>query len=851
MSTVKKVSTTVKGLLISGKIKKAVARLGNLQGLIQDQANNVWVTLIDGEEMIVRNDRVPNVIQYVWVGRDEMKPDLLQVLGPLNSHQTSLLPDLPDHSHTWGQSSNPSWIRGEQFLPGLLIPAGGMIVQFYGLAYYLDGYHGLILQEIDLTAEIPSSGALFGLLEVDAAGVITVLQGGAVDTREMLEYEDIPTPSADKKPLGWAVKLYEDQTEIVESFDLIKRDLVDLRWSGYASGGLSDSVHWDDILDKPVYDPDRVVVTDAAGSVSTVPEYTFDLSTRQIVHGAASAPGGLNEPNYEHQVGDGESVGKFLWTYSDDPENSSFISLMRGAGSFAAPLHLEDAMVIGRIRARGYYDDVGGFTASQAEIRFTTTEEWDVSGHGTKIGMFVTPVNSTTMATTPDFEVISGSVNIPTGATYNINGSPHTHSDAASQEIVEDWIGAMVTGNTETGISVTYDDSTGKLNFDAQTAGDARYLSIANNLSDLANTGTARTNLGLVAGGAGDIWVEKAGDTMTGQLQLTPSSDIIPIVITQNTGNVTTRLLQIKNSVGTEKLYFYTRNAETQLAIGSTRKITFNADASSGANSFVAFANSVNQWELYSDGNEGGAFYFYNRTANIFPFALNGSSGLGLGGNITNLSTLAGAAVTIGNTTVGGMSIVGLSNITQLTVTGFTTQGGPVVAITRNDGATNTIGVTLSVNANSTGTPAAGFGVRQRFRLESSTTADAEAAAIDVSWATATHASRKASMALVVYDTAAREGIRIEASGTAPMLGFFGNAAVLQQTELTDELTTITFTAPGTSDYAIQDLTNAGGYGFVTKDEGNTVLSVIANLQTRVNELETALVAYGLLPDAD
>ncbi len=95
---------------------------------------------------------------------------------------------------------------------------------------------------------------------------------------------------------------------------------------------------------------------------------------------------------------------------------------------------------------------------------------------------------------------------------------------------------------------------------------DARYLQISNNLSDIENTTTARVNLGvaigsdvqawdaqlddiaalavtdgnfivgdgtnwvaesgataraslgLVAGGAGDIWVEKAGDTMTGDL---------------------------------------------------------------------------------------------------------------------------------------------------------------------------------------------------------------------------------------------------------------------------------------------------------------------------------------------
>ena len=64
----------------------------------------------------------------------------------------------------------------------------------------------------------------------------------------------------------------------------------------------------------------------------------------------------------------------------------------------------------------------------------------------------------------------------------------------------------------------------------------------------------------------------------------------------------------------------------------------------------------------------------------------------------------------------------------------------------------------------------------------------------------------------------------------------------------TAALTTITATAPGTPDYAIQDLTDTGGFGFKTKDEGNTVLAVIINLQTRVSQLESKLATYGLLP---
>lgn len=63
----------------------------------------------------------------------------------------------------------------------------------------------------------------------------------------------------------------------------------------------------------------------------------------------------------------------------------------------------------------------------------------------------------------------------------------------------------------------------------------------------------------------------------------------------------------------------------------------------------------------------------------------------------------------------------------------------------------------------------------------------------------------------------------------------------------TAALTDITFTAPGTPDYVIQDLVNSNAYGFVTKDEGNTVLSVIKNLQDRVSELEARLEALGIV----
>lgn len=64
---------------------------------------------------------------------------------------------------------------------------------------------------------------------------------------------------------------------------------------------------------------------------------------------------------------------------------------------------------------------------------------------------------------------------------------------------------------------------------------------------------------------------------------------------------------------------------------------------------------------------------------------------------------------------------------------------------------------------------------------------------------------------------------------------------------LTSKLTTLTYTAPGTPDYAIADLTNSSPYGFASQDEGRTVLSVIANLQARVNDLEARLQTLGVV----
>lgn len=93
---------------------------------------------------------------------------------------------------------------------------------------------------------------------------------------------------------------------------------------------------------------------------------------------------------------------------------------------------------------------------------------------------------------------------------------------------------------------------------------------------------------------------------------------------------------------------------------------------------------------------------------------------------------------------------------------------------------TNAVDNVATFGANSTGTAAAGFGPGVRLTAESSTTNNTSQVRLRSEWTTATHASRKARGTLSAYDTAERDCIMWEASGTAAMLGFYGTAPIVK-----------------------------------------------------------------------
>lgn len=282
------------------------------------------------------------------------------------------------------------------------------------------------------------------------------------------------------------------------------------------------------------------------------------------------------------------------------------------------------------------------------------------------------------------------------------------------------------------------------------------------------------------------------------------------------------------------------------VAAGSTVTNVYGVNIGGPADGWSNAGTLTNCYALYigSSTNVGtNKWSIYNKSPAVSYLA--GSLALGV--------TAASAKVHAISTTEQLRMGYDASNYVSTTVasTGKTTVTAvgtaPDLKWLMSDATTNAIYDLVTFSKNSSGAGAAGLGVRVNLAAKSSTTADTMVGAIDASWVDATHASRKGRVKINAYDTAIRECIRAEASGTAAMLGFFGVTAVVRPTALTAQLTTLTYTAPTVADYAIQNLTSTGGFGFVTADEGNTVLSVIKNLQDRVSQLETKLQSLGLL----
>lgn len=173
---------------------------------------------------------------------------------------------------------------------------------------------------------------------------------------------------------------------------------------------------------------------------------------------------------------------------------------------------------------------------------------------------------------------------------------------------------------------------------------------------------------------------------------------------------------------------------------------------------------------------------------------------------------------------------------------GSNTRGrwGALKAGTRDAGTTTIVdGLTLGHQISS-GTPGVGLGIGIQLNINSSTTADQNAARITAEWVVATHASRTARGIWNVYDTASREAIRVEASGSAAMIGFLGAVASVRQASGANVTNNVT---SGGTDDTIANFTDLTVYA----NDAAAIRNDIYQLARKQKQMNDALRLYGLL----
>ena len=301
-----------------------------------------------------------------------------------------------------------------------------------------------------------------------------------------------------------------------------------------------------------------------------------------------------------------------------------------------------------------------------------------------------------------------GTANISLNNNAITNGAGYITA-TLTEEQVEDFVGGMVTGNTETGITVTYQDSDGTLDFVVASQTDENFTTtLKNKLDGIAASATNVTNNNQLTNGAGYI---------TATLTNEQVQDIVGGMLTGNTETGITVTYQdgdgtIDFVVGTLN-QDTTGNAATATALETARNI--------GGVSFDGTGN-INLPGVNTSGNQNTSGNAATATKlatarTIAGVSFDGSANISLNNNaitngagyLTSSSTLSSSNLSGALPAIDGSNLTGISagatgggsdevfyENDQTVTTNYTITNGKTAMsagpITINSGVTVTVG---------------------------------------------------------------------------------------------------------------------------------------------------------------
>ncbi len=338
-------------------------------------------------------------------------------------------------------------------------------------------------------------------------------------------------------------------------------------------------------------------------------------------------------------------------------------------------------------RASGSDPGNSDLSVGELAIRTSNCKLFSKNDGGSAVGVVAGSADTLTTARTIAGVSFDGSANISLNNNAITNGAGYITA-TLTQEQVEDYVGGMVTGNTETGITVTYDDSDGTLDFvvASQTENDFTTTlknkldgiaasAIANVVEDTSpqlggdldvqsskiTTATSNGNVKIEPDGTGVVEVRGAGGN-DGKLQLNCSAQSHGII-----------LASPAHSAGQSYTLIFPDN---QIAADKYLKIKSISGSGSTA---------IGQAEYASlDANDLGEGTVPDaRFPSTLP-ALNGSALTDLNGSNIASGTVAAARVATLNQDTTGNAATATALETARTIAGVSFDGSANISLNNN-----------------------------------------------------------------------------------------------------------------------------------------------------------------------